>query len=71
MDPSHGRIRGRSPASAARGEAQDVEDERALGAQLEEWAELPSLARIPCRMGEPIEAEPPQGASRARPFLIQ
>ena len=35
-----------------------VEDERALGAQLEEWAALPSLTRILVSHGQPIESDP-------------
>ena len=33
-----------------------VEDERALGAQFEQWAEIPTLARILVSHGDPIEA---------------
>ena len=35
-----------------------VEDERGLGAQFEEWADLPSLTRILMSHGDPIEFEP-------------
>lgn len=35
-----------------------VEDERALGAQFEEWAKIPDLARILVSHGDPIEANP-------------
>ena len=35
-----------------------VEDEGALGAQLEEWAGIPSLARIIVSHGELIESDP-------------
>lgn len=35
-----------------------VEDERALGAQLEEWAGLPSLSRIIVSHGDLIESDP-------------
>jgi hypothetical protein len=41
-----------------------VEDERALEAQLEEWAAIPSLARILVSHGAPIENDP-RGALRA------
>ena len=41
-----------------------VEDERALEAQLEEWAAIPSLARILVSHGAPIEDDP-RGTLRA------
>lgn len=41
-----------------------VEDERALGAQFEEWAAIPTLTRILVSHGEPIENDP-RGTLRA------
>lgn len=37
-----------------------VEDEHALGVQLEQWADLPSLTRILVSHGDPIESNPRQ-----------
>ena len=47
-----------------------VEDERALGAQLEQWSEIPALARIIMSHGDVIE-EDPRGALRGLARSLQ